>query len=91
MTNEAIFTRLSRENRLEQILSILKLEGAVRIAALADTFGVTTETARRDLDELTRLGLVMRTYGGATGQRSLIDEPGIAARRRTRVAAASAE
>jgi DeoR/GlpR family transcriptional regulator of sugar metabolism len=86
MMNEAISSRLSREHRQEQILAILKLEGAVRIAALADAFGVTTETARRDLDELARRGLVMRTYGGATGQRSLIDEPDIAARRQARVA-----
>jgi len=45
MTNEAISARLSRKHRLEQILAFLKLEGAVRIAALADAFGVTTETA----------------------------------------------
>jgi DeoR/GlpR family transcriptional regulator of sugar metabolism len=81
-----MLTRLSREDRQEQILAILKLEGAVRIAALAEAFGVTTETARRDLDELARQGLVMRTYGGATGQRSLIDEPDIAVRRQSRVA-----
>lgn len=84
--NELMSIRLSREHRQKQILAILKLEGAVRIAALADAFGVTTETARRDLDELARRGLVMRTYGGATGQRSLIDEPDIAARRQARVA-----
>lgn len=84
--NETTLMRLSREHRQEQILAILRLEGAVRIAALADAFGVTTETTRRDLDELARRGLVMRTYGGATGQRSLIDEPDIAARRQARVA-----
>ena len=84
--NETTLMRLSRDHRQEQILAILKLEGAVRIAALADAFGVTTETTRRDLDELARRGLVMRTYGGATGQRSLIVEPDIASRRRARVA-----
>jgi DeoR family transcriptional regulator, glycerol-3-phosphate regulon repressor len=86
MSEQEQSMRLSREDRQEQILAILKLEGAVRIAALADAFGVTTETSRRDLDELARRGLVMRTYGGATGQRSLIDEPDIAARRQARVA-----
>jgi DeoR/GlpR family transcriptional regulator of sugar metabolism len=59
-----ISMRLSREDRQEQILAILKLEGAVRISALAEAFGVTTETARRDLDQLAERGLVMRTYGG---------------------------
>jgi DeoR family transcriptional regulator, glycerol-3-phosphate regulon repressor len=81
-----ISMRLSREDRQEQILAILKLEGAVRISALAEAFGVTTETARRDLDQLAERGLVMRTYGGATGQRSLIDEPDIITRRQSRVA-----
>jgi DeoR family transcriptional regulator, glycerol-3-phosphate regulon repressor len=86
MNDQSRTMRLSREDRQEQILAILKLEGAVRIAALADAFGVTTETARRDLDELSRRGMIMRTYGGATSQRSLTDEPNIAARRQERVA-----
>ena len=78
--------RLSREERQEQILANLKLDGAVRIAALAEGFNVTTETARRDLDELAQRGLVLRTYGGATSRRSLTDEPAIGSRRLTHVA-----
>lgn len=77
--------RLTREERQQQILAMVRLEGAVRIAALAQSFGVTTETARRDLDELARRGMVLRTYGGATGQRSLIEEPAVALRAKARV------
>lgn len=77
--------RLSRDERQDRILAILAREGAVRIATLAKVFGVTTETARRDLDELGRRGAIIRTYGGGAS-RSLADEPAIGARGRTRAA-----
>ena len=51
----------------------------MRIATLAKAFDVTTETARRDLDELAESGALKRTYGGGAS-RSLIDEPGIGVR-----------
>ena len=54
----------------------------MRIATLANAFAITTETARRDLDELADKGALKRTYGGAAS-RSLIDEPGIGVRSRT--------
>ena len=54
----------------------------MRIATLAKAFDVTTETARRDLDELAESGALKRTYGGGAS-RSLIDEPGIGVRSRT--------
>lgn len=53
----------------------------MRIATLASTFEVTTETARRDLDELAATGALQRTYGGGAS-RSLTDEPGIGVRSR---------
>jgi DeoR/GlpR family transcriptional regulator of sugar metabolism len=53
----------------------------VRIATLAEAFGVTTETARRDLDDLAASGALKRTYGGGAS-RSLTDEPGIGVRSR---------
>ena len=43
--------RLTREARQAQVLALLRREGTVRIATLAKAFDVTTETARRDLDE----------------------------------------
>jgi DeoR/GlpR family transcriptional regulator of sugar metabolism len=77
--------RLSQQERHSQILALLRREGTVRIGTLADTFGVTTETVRRDLDALDESGALKRTYGGGTG-RSLIDEPGIGVRSRAHAA-----
>lgn len=87
--------RLSQPERHAQILALLRRDGVVRIATLARTFNVTTETARRDLDLLAEAGELHRTYGGGAS-RSLIDEPGIGLRglvhpeERTRIAAAAA-
>lgn len=87
--------RLSQQDRHAQILALLRRDGVVRIATLARVFHVTTETARRDLDELAHSGALQRTYGGGAS-RSLIDEPGIGLRglvhalERTRIAAAAA-
>ena len=77
--------RLTQQERQAQVLALLRRQGAVRIATLARTFAVTTETARRDLDALARSGALQRTYGGGAG-RSLIDEPGIDIRGRARAA-----
>src|SRR5262245_32247362 len=68
--------KLTQEERHREILALLPHEGTVRIATLAKTFAVTTETARRDLDELGSRGAIMRTYGGGAA-RSLIDEPAL--------------
>jgi DeoR/GlpR family transcriptional regulator of sugar metabolism len=57
--------RLRRGDRFERIMAALRVGSSVRIADLAARFGVSTETVRRDLDELSRQGLVDRTYGGA--------------------------
>ncbi|HET7097412.1 MAG TPA: DeoR/GlpR family DNA-binding transcription regulator [Casimicrobiaceae bacterium] len=78
--------QLTREGRHEQLLALLRREGTVRIATLAKAFGVTTETARRDLDQLARSGALNRTYGGGAS-RSLTDEPPIGVRGRAHAAA----
>ena len=68
--------RLTQQERQAQIIALVQREGIVRIAALADLFAVTTETARRDLDDLAQAGAINRTYGGGAS-RSLTEEPGI--------------
>lgn len=89
-------SRLTQQERHAQILAVLRRDGAVRVAMLARLFDVTTETARRDLDELAESGALQRTYGGGA-MRSLIDEPGMALRglvhtpERARIAAAAAQ
>jgi predicted ArsR family transcriptional regulator len=54
-------THLTQEQRRAHILSLLRRDGVVRIATLARTFDVATETARRDLDELAEAGELQRT------------------------------
>ncbi|HET8726498.1 MAG TPA: DeoR/GlpR family DNA-binding transcription regulator [Alphaproteobacteria bacterium] len=60
--------RLSKSQRRERILSELKLMPLVRISELAEKFGVSTETVRRDVDALSSQGLVDRAYGGASAR-----------------------
>ena len=73
--------RLSRSERFERIVAELRASATVRISALADAFGVSTETVRRDIDELSRRGLVDRTYGGAAA-RAMAREPAVNERHR---------
>lgn len=53
------------QERQEAIVRRARLEGRVQVAALAQDFGVTTETVRRDLVRLERHGLMRRVHGGA--------------------------
>ncbi len=77
--------RLRRDDRFERIMAALRVGSSVRVADLAARFGVSTETVRRDLDELSRQGLVDRTYGGAAPAIS-IHEPAVHERAHLRVA-----
>jgi DeoR/GlpR family transcriptional regulator of sugar metabolism len=52
--------------RHSTILQSLASDPTVRISTLAEQFGVSTETVRRDIEELSLRGMVRRTYGGAT-------------------------
>ena len=60
--------RLRKAERRDQILLELRLAPHVRVAALAERFDVTTETIRRDIDELERAGLLLRSFGGASAR-----------------------
>lgn len=51
--------------RQQQILDRMALDGEVKIAELKDTFDVTEMTLRRDLEKLELMGLLRRTFGGA--------------------------
>ncbi len=52
--------------RQRKILENARKAGAVKTQELAAILGVTEETVRRDLDALSRQGLLHRTHGGAT-------------------------
>lgn len=53
------------EERLQHIASVLKEKGKLTVAEIADTYGISAESARRDLGRLEKLGLCQRTHGGA--------------------------
>ena len=51
--------------RQRKILESARRDGTVKTQELSSSFGVTEETVRRDLDALSRQGLLRRTHGGA--------------------------
>ncbi|MBQ9116106.1 MAG: DeoR/GlpR transcriptional regulator [Clostridia bacterium] len=53
-----------KEARWEQILGIIEQKGFVSVQKLAETLYVSLPTVRRDLSELERQGLVVRSHGG---------------------------
>lgn len=73
-----------KDERHAQILEALRYTPHLRIALLAERFGVATETIRRDLDALSAQGLLDRAHGGAVS-RSTGQQPPIAERERITV------
>src|SRR3954470_17871465 len=53
------------ETRRREIAERMRTTGAVTVAEVEERFGVSPMTARRDLAELERRGVVRRTHGGA--------------------------
>src|SRR5688572_17394688 len=51
--------------RQEQILDIVRTKGFATIDSLAEEFGVSTQTVRRDVIRLDEAGLLQRFHGGA--------------------------
>lgn len=73
--SDDLHPRLSKAQRHERIIAELRAMPTLRVSLLAQELGVSTETIRRDLDELGHQGLISRTYGGAA--RPLASEPAI--------------
>src|SRR3712207_1467838 len=73
------------EERQHAIAALVTDRGRVSVTDVAERFGVTTETVRRDLALLERAGMLRRVHGGAvpTGALSLV-EPGLRERHRAR-------
>lgn len=61
--------------RQRRIIEELGFHPTLRVTDLAKRLDVSTETVRRDLDELTQQHLINRTYGGAVRRQPL--EPGL--------------
>lgn len=51
--------------RRQQISAMVKAKGSVQVAPLAERFGVSMQTIRKDLHFLTERGVMERSYGGA--------------------------
>lgn len=59
------------EERQQAMVQLVTDYRRVSVAVLAEQYGVTTETVRRDLSQLEKLGLVRRVHGGAVPAGSL--------------------
>lgn len=53
------------KERAKEILQVVQKEREVTVNQLSERFGVSEVTIRKDLDELERQGLLLRTHGGA--------------------------
>lgn len=71
--------------RQRQVLEVLAHSGRVTVTALAEQFDVTTETVRRDLDQLASRELLVRVHGGAVPRSTTEVEPDLESRRTTHV------
>jgi DeoR family fructose operon transcriptional repressor len=73
------------EERQQAIAALVTQRGRVGVTAVAEHFGVTTETVRRDLAVLERAAMVRRVHGGAVPVGTLtVVESGFGERRGTR-------
>ena len=69
------------EERQQAMAQLISRRGRLSVVQLAEQFEVTTETVRRDLSTLDRMGLVRRVHGGAVPAGSLtVIESGIGER-----------
>jgi DeoR/GlpR family transcriptional regulator of sugar metabolism len=64
---------MNGKQREREIMALLRDSGEVSVLEMANRFQVSDMTIRRDLAELERRGVLIRTYGGA---RSLLQEVG---------------
>lgn len=73
--------KLERHN---QIIAMINKQGTVKNPQLMETFGISIETVRRDLEYLEQQGYLRRVYGGAVLNNSLHSEPEYASRSKVR-------
>lgn len=58
-------------DRRLQISTMVRANGAVQVAALAERFGVSAQTIRKDLQYLADQGVAARSYGGAISAKAV--------------------
>ncbi len=81
----------SSQRRREEIVRLAAGDGLTSVESLADRFGVSASTIRRDLAELSGDGRIARTYGGAMamplgGESSLNQRSTVAAEAKRQIA-----
>jgi DeoR family transcriptional regulator, fructose operon transcriptional repressor len=69
-----------QHDRQRSIYMLALRDGSVDVADLAERYGVTTETIRRDLSDMQRRQLLRRVHGGAIPVERMNHEPMIEAR-----------
>ena len=86
--------RIPAGARHARILELVAQNGFVSVAEVAEIFGVSDMTIRRDLGSLEHKGMLLRTHGGAVGvgRREVFDaiEPAFSRRRRQNASAKAA-
>lgn len=75
------------EERLQEILKILKSEGKLKVKELSTKFNVTEDCIRKDLKTLENQGHLKRTYGGAVPIRESAQEQDILLRKEVNLSA----
>lgn len=65
------------EERRQAMADLARREGRVDVAGLAERFDVTTETVRRDLNDLEHRGVLRRVHGGAIPVERFRAEPAV--------------
>src|SRR5512135_845128 len=66
---------MSSLERRSQIEEILQEKGRISITEMCEMFEISDMTARRDLNEMDRLGLLRRVHGGAVANLGRSYEP----------------
>lgn len=57
--------KLIAEERQSQIAQMIMMNGSISVKDIMSTFSITSETARKDLIELEKRGMLQRRHGGA--------------------------
>jgi DeoR/GlpR family transcriptional regulator of sugar metabolism len=73
MADAANDGRVFADERQLRIAELISVRGRARIGELAETFGVTEPTIRKDLSALQERGLLKRTHGGALAVHPNVD------------------
>ncbi len=71
---------LFMEERLEDILYLLKRDGKVKVKELSKRFNVSEGMIRKDLSKLEKYANIKRTYGGAILERKIVHDEGTSSR-----------